>query len=564
MKKRSDKGNLPRRNFLQGLAGLGGAHMFRAATGSAALEMLVHGAISNLHAESSPIIPRTYVDVFLPGGYSAWNFYLPLDPYPNQTIISNTGCSNNYTGNNFVYSSTPITAAGQTIKLPHIWSSSIPRAASRGGGTVPMSSLLANSLFARGFTEPANSHEFGQIWANKPDPANPSINGMVGDYVNSATTPFPVVVAGNETAGTRAYSAKHTPAKNIGLRTDGNGNPLQALLSSFTIDSSMQQMIARRDVFSQFFQSALQSVANDVKQYKPHGSETLLSSVAGAENLFYRNFGNLTDVYSSLTAKYQDLISRSTGISSILTSAISPASNSLTRRTPGDPATNADLRTIITSNSTVSWLAEGFAVAEFLIQENLSKAINIVLDVGNYTVTDIQIQQAVLPTQTIMHLDHHLVGAGVALPVNTFVAKALAACLYEFTQRLRELNKYDETFIKVGSEFSRAPLINGSGSDHGYLAQCFLGLSGAIHTPYVLGNIKLNADPNGQYAGTMGNAATINHEGNNNTILGIGHHASTICKILRIPSPSPSFQSIVDETSAGIVPVVDPGETRDT
>jgi hypothetical protein len=361
--------------------------------------------------------------------------------------------------------------------------------------------------------------------------------------------------------------------KNIPL-VGGSNNSLIQLLGPVQADQTMRDMMSRRDTFSSLFQSALASIVQDVRLIRPRGADAISATVTGAENLVRRNFGNLVTEFENLRLKYEALIQRCTDMTQVFTSPISPSltmtsgssqvPNILRRLRQDSSATiycnNSDLRTLIGSNTSVRHLAEGFALSEFLIRENLSKAINICVD----EVLNVQVD-GMAPQE--MYFDQHTSGAPVALVLNAFTSRAIAACMYELQLRINELGKADDTFIKVGSEFTRAPDATQEGGDHGFEAQCFWGYSAAVKNPFVIGNTQRDASltyPSTHYPGSWGRFAKVSHEGSPDTVLGVGHYASTICAALRVKTPVPNFQSVVQEDGAnGIIPVIELAKIKD-
>lgn len=554
------KKTLHRRQFLKSFSGWSGAAMVGCSSAASVLQMMIHGAISKAYGETLATEPRTFLDIFINGGFPAQFLYLPLNPGGGSNYVHNTWNSTNWVSDQPVAGFVPVTTNGQTMHLPFIWGQNIPRASARGGGQVPVSSLLTNTMFARGFWNPSDGHEVGQVQVFRPNPTEPSISGMVADQVDASRIPIPAVSAG--AGGYADFYSRTKGIKRVGL----NGNPVSDLVSSFTSNAEMTAALAKKDQFSALFQEALTAVAQDARVLNG-GSETILSTLSSAENLFRRNFGNLTDVFNNLKAKYAALITASTNMSELFSSAISPAAGHAYRNGNDSvnlySVTNADLRTIITINSTVDRMAESFAVAEFLMMEGLSKAILIQLT----TLLNVAMTKSSGTANAII-VDQHALGVGVSVVANNFYARSLTACLYELTSRLKETNKFNETVIKVGSEFTRSPRDDGTGGDHGWQGNCFMLLSGAIKKPAIVGNLSLNFYTRTQnipsLAGTWGVGGTINHEGSNSTRLNMGHYASTVCTALKVPSPTPNFLGIVAESpTEGLVPLIGPGETRD-
>ncbi|OQW49297.1 MAG: hypothetical protein A4S09_12340 [Proteobacteria bacterium SG_bin7] len=113
--------------------------------------------------------------------------------------------------------------------------------------------------------------------------------------------------------------------------------------------------------------------------------------------------------------------------------------------------------------------------------------------------------------------------------------------------------------IQLGSEFSRCPRKDGSGSDHGWVAGCTSLYSGIIKAPMVLGNAMFDGgkSPLGaNYSGTWGASAPINVDGATQ-YLGIGHMTSTVAELLRVEHPMKNNGSLIQEVGSGVVPLVE-------
>lgn len=533
-----------RRHFLQGFSGLVGASMLRNSAGLAALHGLTHGLLTKAMAAESSTPARKYIDLYIGGGFHGASFYLPLKPYSSESYTFNTWTANNWVEGAPVFQTHSFTHNGETLQLPKVWSMSIPVV---GGGSVPMTELAKNMMFLRGFHNPLDSHELNSVQVIRPDATASSITGMVGDR---STKPIPVTQLWPDRGG--IFAAQRVGAKTI---TTYN-NPLTSALSSFSPSAEMNQILSRRQNFETAFQTAMRAVSADAHKM---GAENLLASVASAESLLRNQFGDLAAAYNTLRNKYLGLIASCRDMSSLLTEAISPEANSLYRNfTYGSANTfcsNADLRTILTSTSNMFRLSEAFAMTEFLIMNNLSDAIT--MDLGGPF--NLSMESVGNPIVTSYTTDMHEFGVGLSIPSLNFMGRCLSACLYELTQRLRSQNMFGETVIKMGSEFNRSARHDGSGGDHAWQANSMALLSGSIQTPYVLGNISVGSST-GQFRGTWGQGTGITHEGSPNTILNLGHYASSICNALRVPSPTSNFAGIVTTTSQGIiVPSVDRG-----
>lgn len=527
------------------------------------LQYLIEGALTKLHAEqSNTSSSKKLVTLFLAGGAPAWVYNLPLNPFGSQSVTSNASCANDFIGNQPVYSTVNVTINGTVYRMPKIWGATMPTTA---GPAVPISTLLTNMAIIRGIRHPADGHHNCAIQVSRPDPAGLSLHGIVADGAPSSV-PIPSIAGGNysETMG-RAYSSRK-----VGLVEANMGSQaLQLLLQPFKPDTTMQDLLSRRDAFSTAFNSAIAAMKKKAVGIDSR-MEGLYQSVANSEALFKKDFGNLATVWSQLKAKYEGLIAACTNINDILTESINPSglTNVQKRNNVGIIATNSDLRNIVTPSTSVIYLAQSCAYLEFVLTNNLIQSANFYMT-GPYNFTIQQTNEdgssPMIQSTLYGELDQHYVGVGLAVPANTFYYRAVSACLYELITVLKASNIFDQTVIHLATEFTRSPLVSGAGSDHGFHAGLSSIISSSIKSPIIIGNIRQDAvDESGSsYAGTWGLGATVQHEGANNTYLNPGHAASSICAVLGVTSPTPNFQSVLTTTSTGdVVAAIDKGETR--
>jgi len=548
------------------------------------LQMLVEGRYSQAFAQQSQIPPRRLLDLSLRGGAPGWFFHLPLNPFTTD-YVHNISAANYFEGGAPVYKTTLIQKAGQAFRMPHLWSAAIPTASQ---GPVPLSNLMDNMLILRGFTHPRDGHSLCMHEVFRPDPNQRSLHGIISDSSDPKSIPIPAVSIDH-------YSAETYHSHSVGIKVltpyDYPG-AFSNLLKPFSADTAMKSLLARKDQFSSAFDAAMLALKQDAERTN-RKNDAAFAAVASAETLLKRDFGNLTEAFTSLRNKYVALISGCTNISQVLNQTVSPESGSIWRRygITGDLnnlAPNPDLRTMITAGSQVFMLAEVCATAEFLLTNNLSSAI--LGGIGSST--NLQIDGLVngsgQPVLTSFGWDQHFTGVALSVVSNTFAFHAIAACIYELVRVLKQNNQFDETVIRLSSEFSRSPRDTGSnqsspswdpggsGSDHGFLGNHFAVFSGAIKKPAILGNILIDASSqhpyswsgfNGVYKGSWGVGSKVPTIGGStfNQKLTWNHAASTMASMLRIPSPVPSSRSVVAESSTeGIVPLIEDGRNTES
>lgn len=516
------------------------------------LSSMVNGLIRDAQATSTGSEqPRKYIFVGLPSAPPRWYFDLALNPYSNGSELIkngmvNTGFSDSgdpTTAGQVTYKTVPIQIAGQTIRMPSLWASTIPTTSQ---GWVPMSSLMSNMLIIRGLNMRQDGHGLNFVKMTRPSTAAASLSGLVAD---DSDTPIPAVGLSNSNPD--GYSSR----RGVGIANLSYSDPLTQLLGPFDrrSDSGLATgWLTRRQAMDGAIQSALSALCDYAKSTHP-GAESLCSDRNRAEKLLREGVGNLASEYQTLKTKYSTLVfsclDPSQPMPGITDKKILPGNYSneqlLISTTIGanNPGKNPDLRNIFVPNTTsVSALAEYFAVAEYVIRRGYSSTVSGGL--GNVIGCNFQ-----GITATSWTTDEHEAGSVMSLLVNSFRFRALSACLYELIRVFTSDGIFGETVIQVGAEFTRRPKNNQTGSDHGWEGNVMSLWSGAISNPYVIGNTM--ADPAATYSGSWGKAAPGKIDGAQ-IELGIGHATSTVAQLLRVQPPMNNNMPVLLETGGRI------------
>jgi len=574
-KRRKEKlGIASRRQFLA-MAGGGGVLSLYRPAGLALLSGLVDGLIAKANAQTTGVSPRNFIFVGMSGGPPRWMFDKPLTPFGG-TVAANpsVGCRFKDIGGRYselVYESTPITQNGVTIQMPYFWTNTIPTSS---GGTVPMGNLMANMMMIRGVTMGADGHNNNYLKTTRPILSNPSLDGRVAD---AAPTPVPAVALNG--APHQGYRSEKGIGVTIETQIYGQyADPLTRILGPFlrSQDGLTTGYLSKRNALEGAVTTAMEALAAHAKSTQP-GAENLFTIAGQAETLIKASFGNLSDQYRSLYNKYNNLIkacaaTKINGITdkSVLYSDIPKISgtNRVIQAAQGTKkfyVTNSDFSTLIGTN-TSCYMAETFAVAEFLILNKYSTSVtlgvgrveNLNITSAKHWATNTDANVADVPKYGDFDEHHH--GSYLSLIGMGFTYKCLAACLYELITRLKAANLFDETVIELGSEMCREPRVNNTtepddgepGSYHGWEANNFSVFSGVIKKPIVIGNCLINAKKKGSW----GAAAPVNVEGQPQELV-MGHVTSTVAKLLRVAPVAPNNGSLVVEDSSGVTQVIE-------
>jgi len=318
------------------------------------------------------------------------------------------------------------------------------------------------------------------------------------------------------------------------------------------------------------------SLADHYEARSP-GSVALRNNVSQAERKLLAGVAGVAAEWAPLVGKYRALITavaKDKAVPGIMDGAIKDSVAGRRRVALANPATivdpgvDFDARALVSDNSSVSNLAESFAIAEYLLMNDLSSSIHLSVGEpsGPHPKTGVM---------TRFNMDMHGQGRGSALVISAFYYRSLAACLHEFTNVLKNKalaggqNLFDETVIHLCSEFSRSPRSAGEGSDHGWGANVTSLISGAINTPFVAGNIYTTPNnetfrddySNATYGGTWGLGAPVKVD-NGDNILHAGYAASAVAAALRVESPNSNFVSVLTEGVGGLKPASDLGKPR--
>ncbi len=508
------------------------------------LEILTRGVYGQALAAEAGVNPRTWIDLRFEGAPPRWVYDLFLDPYKaTGTFVPSTGFGNRFVGNGTIYNEVQYsTILRNGINVPWIWQFPVPTA---NGGTRPMTDLLPYMLQLRGVTTSTPDHNASMALHYRPLGAKQSVTALSGD---NSKLPLPAVFYAINNFQFGSLASKSP------VMADG-ANLISSLLAPF-ISSSSASFKSGRTALNTYLTAARSALVTEAGARNPLNAVSAQAQ-KDAYDLFNRSFGDISVVWNTLLAKYTALINQAIDPSTPLAGINDkPVGVSGTRTAAyeynGTPLTNADLRTIIqpstaTKPTSISNMAASFAIAEFVATRDLSTSMS--LGMGTFNGLNIN------GVSTVHNRDEHFTGKFASILINSYWARAHAACLLELIDRLG--TKWNETIINVSGEFNRSPRTDGSGSDHNYQGANYTFYSGAIKGPAVVGNIKKSTG-NAGYTGTWGFGAPIDELSSQQ--LTLGHGAATIATMLRVPSPITAVSGVVSETAGEIKPIIPNGK----
>jgi hypothetical protein len=570
---------------------------------------LADGFVRQVMAESSgaSVTPRNHVYIGLAGAPPRWLFDLPLSPYSSsETLPDNDGVVTRFNAgggstNSSSYSTASLTVGDTTLRMPHLWSLSIPICDSSGSitGTTPMTDLLANTAIIRGIRGAGDGHPFLASKQLKPLAGGPSLGGQVADS-SKALLPAVMLTPSGTDPGTYYGSSAGTPLTASGYTS----NPLNALLGGFNRGSSNPfsssgSLYSRRQALDALMRGALEVIAQSVKEGHP-GSDVLYASRSRAEATLAEGISGISSEYAALLTKYAALTKYYNSYSTRPLTGITDQYVGLDSTNPrayrwnslhgGYQVQGADLRSILGTDTSPSGLAIGFAVAEYLIKNGLSSSVafflfgtaSAMLDpattyamsdavTGGSSATRFFDSTITTTQQKSISYDEHLANGGgkhAGLILYSLQYLALSACIREFARSIGS-TLWGETIVQVGSEFSRMPRDIGAGSEHAPLATVSSLFSGAIRKPFVVGNTapdhRYDWRDTSRYSASHVAQSMQGHFGTGGltTVNGVethlvqGHLASTVATLLRVESPTPNNPSLLTEDSSGVVSALD-------
>lgn len=485
--------------------------------------------------------PRRWVDLKFDFAPPRWVYDLLLTPYDGgATFVANPGLGTRYVAVGGRYVDVQYaTVVRYGIRVPWLWQFPIPRP---GGATAPMADLLPYFLNIRGIDTNNAGHAGSQQLHYLPLGATQSVSAFSADL---AVSPLAAVYY-----GVPSYIFRSLATRSANAVT--GTNLVESLMSPFISRANgVKEMRRDMDQYLGNVRSELNALALDRHPFHSISTQTMVST----RELMMGAFNDLTQQWSDLLAKYSDLVSRAldpgvtligindreVGVSTVRGNEY--AVNNIVVR-------NSDLRSMIDAQTTVGRLAEIFAMVEYILMNELSSSVTA----GIGLVNGINANGArIAPT-----FDEHFTGKMTSVYINTYLARAHAACLLELIKQLEGKGMFKDTVINCSGEFNRSPRNNGTGSDHGFRGASLALYSGAIKGPIVLGNVAANA-PDATHSGTWGYGAPI--AGLGGQILDVGHAAATIATLLRAESPLISRRSVVDERSENVItPAIELGK----
>lgn len=514
-----------RRDFLIGATSFGAVSLF-----PTPVEMLLQSLMKSFFTQAHALengASRNYVNVMMPGAPSRYVFdHWMRTSEKDPTLIPNPMVATKYRSSGGRAAGVEYATFNHNgVLVPHMFSHSVH---SGDGSQRPLTDLLDNALVIRGYGTGLDGHPFNAQQQQAPIGGISSIAGCAADYSKRYFEAIQWPIRG-------AYTA-YTSLEGKALNTISGNSPLSSLMEGFGPPSGEAARSLRERNQSSFEKASAILKSSTSQNF---GVSSLNTNVNNALSLIKKGVGGIDDYWSQAVGRYKNVIQNSMRASGLLgisdTSLISDESKLWsTMTTKGNPilSKDFDLRDGVSTMTPARFMAEGFALAEYILKEGLGTSIEIwVPDIPNVTLIPQGGSSA--GVYSFFH-DMHETGAMASLLVCTAFYRGLAAAILELSRQLGPTG-WSQTVLQVMGDFARSARSDGSGTDHGFRQMVTSVYSGAITKgPFVVGNIRRSGLNNSTYAGTQGVAASI--EGyNQKGVPTPAMAASTVAALLNLP-----------------------------
>lgn len=525
----SNKSKLSRRHFLSA-----GGFLYAGLSASPfelLLNSMCNGFINQAKAEEfKQLGARNYINIALPGAplryqFDQWVRTNANDPEVKFSLM---------TASKYLTNSKEITGVNlgyfnyNNTLVPHLFTQSI----TTSEGEVPLTQLLNNMLVIRGYGTGLDGHTTNIIRQMTTLGGAPSLSGL---SVDSNDKIFSAI----QWPGRGDFSS-FASLQGKALATVIGNKPAHSLLEGFAPPAKdkvkSSQLISRNQEAFDLAKARLMNYINSDQA----GSKILAKNHSNAVALMKKGVANLEGFWAPAVLRYKTCIEasiRTLNIPEISDKEIIPQDNEMWQLGSGtgiNPSSEVDFRTSIAEATLVNY-AEGLALCEYMLIENLSSTVEIYTN----NLTGLNLRRKKSEKNESYHLAHdmHSTGAYPAVFLMNQFYRGFSAGLLELINQLKKHKSlenndlWSETVIQVISDFGRSARANGSGSDHGFNQMISSVFSGAIHSgPFVVGNVLKSSQ-----LGSQALAAPI--EGYNQkgppapTMM-----ASTVASLLRLPN----------------------------
>lgn len=495
------------------------------------LDYFTDSLISKAEASTAGLSNK-YVFIHQFGAPSRWMYDLFLKPYGGD-VVTNVSVASELAGGARYDRAIYKTHKVKGINAPIMWTHNVGTGT---GGVRPLSDLMDAMLVLQGMDALNPGHGPAQQLLNRPL-TELSLDGALADRSNN---PFASMMFGSNLdfkskkgKAAQVYSINANFAKEIPKAFLNYENKV-----SKKYKSSVDRAVAKLNKRLSDNKLKLGSVSLDTK---------------GARELMGGEIQKIEKALPAITAKYNRAITKTVALTQNLKGLTDKPIGVSGDRSPHYRLTrsktivnDADLRNTLKS-AYVHKLAENFAIAEYVITQNLS---------SNALVGCAQLVPKINGKNFTFANDQHWTGSITNVLFGVTYFRIISACILELIEALKatpykDSNMFAHTVIRQGGEFARHPRNSNTnpGSDHSPWSNNAMLLSGMIKGPIIAGDIHKDGRAIGRRMGSWGAAAHLRHGAPGTT----GHVVSTIAAMLDIPSPSSNNPSLVTKNPDGSV-----------
>lgn len=549
---------------------------------------------NNLNTDQKAAGIRNYLQINLYGAPCRFGFDHLLKPYdenefvPYKYVANRVKAQNDKNPHDIEFEYNTVKMNG--LNVPPQWKQMLPTSS---GTLRPLSDLFSNALMIRGCKLDFSGHPLNAMQQIAPVPGDLSLNGVVAD---ASSALFSSISVGNNPVS-RSFKSEGSLLTEIPYTEK---NYAEYLLKPF--------VLKQKDRFYEI--SELENDFDRIAAFYPQKMKNMKDVKKKSVQNMRDNVDKYLAEYSALVAKYRSLINKAFETNTVNFNVLCP-------QLPLSIKGKSSLKEVLgpftlleklylekeaynfVKSGKLNYWAEEFALAEFLLVNNLSQSILISApspDIGylvegctasdkvslehldlsydedsDLTTVDFKKnsenfsdgkRKTIKDMPEYIGMDTHSTGLVYEIMGNDIFFRTLSTCILELIDVLKSKKSgnstlFDETVIHLASEFDRVPAKDGSGSEHNALANPTTIFSGCIKGPQVIGNIYTGSlePPEGvYYYGTLGNGAPVKELEDS---IKIGNVSSTLSTLLRVKPILRRAPSLVAEKNGEVVSLIE-------
>lgn len=481
---------------------------------------LLTAGVSSAYAQSQTIEPRRYFSYLQRGAPPRWMYDLFLTPYGTQNYMQNPMVTTKYVESGGRYTNTAYeTVSVKGINAPYMWSFDVPLQA---GGNRPMTDLLDHLLCIQGINTANAGHPGSTQGHYHPLGALQSTPAMSTDVKGGPLEAIAI--------GVRDFVYKSN-GKSSYTSVANNGNMIEKLMAPYQngLSGDLQNDM---QLAGQLVDTLSLDLQDHFLELHKRSTASVNSRISAKSTSQFSGSSNYTTEWNNLLAKYQLLIDRAVdptiqyaGLNDLPVGVTGTRDLRYSMNNEANIITTPDVRDLYANGVKANAIAINFAIAEYLLVNNLSYSVSVQGgSINNLTRNGNSSGGA--------SVDEHRTGTMISVLNNFYLHRAFSTCLLELIDRLKVAGIYNDTLVEVAGEFNRSPRANRTGSDHAWQGKSVAYYSGSINGPVILGELVNSGSST--YTGSWGMGGVNSNLGKTADLMG---QALTLAGLLRTPSP---------------------------